>query len=272
MKFVIENYSNNKTTQPLYLHTGLDNQENISATLYENNTRSLFDMLDSTNPEYFITHASLLKRDHIEYCKQNNNIKLIISVQNLQKKDIQNLDQVLHDNDINCPILFLNSNVIPKIKHRNIIRLMDCADSNLSKQKAIVNYKLNRAYVVDQVHNIEDKTPYHVLSTNMELKDKVDICLPEIHLSALYSKYDEIIFLDIKDNVPQSFFDAILLGNKVIYKSDDSDTNTMIENIFKHLTPRNINECNFQELKQLVEEKHTEKNRVKTLISQLPKA
>jgi hypothetical protein len=261
MKFVIENYSNYSNTQPLYLNAGLNDIENIESLIYETNSRSLFDFLDIHKPDYLITHANFFKNDHMLYCKDNKNLSLILSVQDLEEKHIHNIDNILNQNNISCSLFFLNNNVIPKTKHRNTIRLLDCADSNLSKQKSNLKYKIDRAYVINKFHNIEDKNPYHLLSTNIELKDKVDICLPEIHLSSLYANYNEIIFLDIGDYIPQSFFDAILLGNKVSYISENKEINIMMQNVFK----------DSKDLKNLVCEKHTEKNRVKTLLSQLPR-
>lgn len=261
MKFVIENYSNYSNTQPLYLNAALNDIENIESLIYETNSKSLFDFLDIHKPDYFISHAGILKSDHILYCKENKNVSLILSVQDLTEKDIHNIDHILNENNINCPLLFLNNNVIPKTKYRNTIRLLDCADSNLSKQKSNIEYKIHRGYIINKYRDIKDKNPHHLLSTNIELKDKIDICLPEIHLASLYNNYDELIFLDIENHIPQSFFDAVFLGNKVSFVSQNKETIDMMQSVFKD----SVN------IKNLIIEKHTEKNRVKTLISQLPK-
>lgn len=261
MKFVIENYSDYSSTQALYLNSSFNKIENTKSFLYEPNSMSVFDFLDIHKPDYLITHANFFKNDHMLYCKDNKNLSLILSVQDIEEKHIHNIDNILYQNNIDCRLLFLNKNIVPKIKYRNIIRLLDCADSNLIGKKTNIQYKINKAYVVNKIHDIEDKNSYHVLSTNIDLKDMVDICLPEIHLSSLYANYNEIIFLDIGDYIPQSFFDAILLGNKVSYISENKETNIMMQNVFK----------DSKDLKNIVCEKHTEKNRVKTLISQLPK-
>lgn len=270
MKFVIENYSDQYHTQPLYFHKELVDQGH-EATIYETNSSSVFDVLDRTHPDYYITHARLLKNDHIYYAK-NNKIKFLINVQHLTFQDINNLDGILHQNNIDCPFFFLNLNAVPKVKHRNIIRIMDCADINLLDQKSNIKFQIPKAYMVDSSQNVDDKCPHHIISNNLELRETIDICLPEIQLGLFYSNYDEIIFLHSDNYITQSFFDSIMFGAKTYFLSNSADIKDMFNSVFKDIDLSYDKKfTNFEELRELVKEKHSPKNRIKTLLSQLPK-
>lgn len=278
MKFLIENYANSSQTQCLYLNTILNSHDSCKSFLYNSKERSMYDVLDKFSPDYFITHASLLKNDFVVYCKQEKkDIKLLLNIQGLSNDNVAQLDISLQANDINCPILFttINSSLLPKIKHRRLLQLLDAFDPNLTRSKKIATYQLPKAFFVLNQHDIDEEVPYHIITINDKIKKYADICIPEVYMSTLYSNYEEVIFYDINNYIPQSFFDAIAMGNKVYFKSENKDTIEMINNILKPEKSLNYDDedklQDFTNIKKYVLDKHSGQNRVKTLLSQLPK-
>jgi hypothetical protein len=110
------------------------------------------------------------------------------------------------------------------------------------------------------------------------MKDSVDFCLPITMLSSIYSKYEEIIFTEISNSLPQYFFDAIYHGEKVYYDIVDEAKSKLADEIvgsvlkvgngLNYNNPDKITD--FTDLKKHIEEKHSSLNRTKTLLSQLP--
>ena len=92
----------------------------------------------------------------------------------------------------------------------------------------------------------------------------------------MYKNYDEVIFEKIENFITQSFFDALHQCNKVYYEYAASEVEESIRKIFKLegnvLDYNNESRLdNFESIKSIVEEKHKPINRVKTILSQLPK-
>jgi len=277
MKFIVENYSDPTTTQPIYLHEALNKNQEHSSILYEPNTQSVYDILDKHKPDYYITHLNMLTQDFISYNKyENQNIRLLLNVSNISNNDIIAIDSQLKYDNINCPLLFSNidQKKLPKLKNRRILTLCDAADNNLDMITLNFKYHMNKAYFICDKFEHKDNSPHHIISNNQNLVKTADIILPEYQLASLYRYYDEVIFCGLKDHIPQSFFDCLLAGCKAYYISDNQDIICLINTILKPDGSLNYLDNNrmtdFANLHQYVKEKHCGQNRAKMLLSQLP--
>lgn len=285
MKFLIDNYAEYNNTQALYFHKHINEYEQHSAHIVSNHNMSLYDLFDTFSPDVYITSAHKLSKDSILYLKENQKdkqIKLAISIQGIKNSDVLSIEEILNKHGVNCSFFFLNSSskTLPFVKKTNIVRIHDCADLNLELNLDI-DFKLDRAFIVDQntTNKLRSGT-YHAISLNPALNGKVDFVLPINLMSAIYKKYDEIIFTDMEDYIPQAFFDAILRGNAVYYQIDNKQHEKVVDEMmaktFNCEDRLNYNSSNrlstFDDLKALVIEKHSSQNRTKTLLSQIPNA
>lgn len=280
MNFVIENYITNQNTQPVYLGKSINKTEGNRAFLWSPNVVSLYDIMDQTNPDFFITHIYKISKELVHYINNNETkTKILLCVDGAPEDSIVAMENLLLDKNIKCAFFFGSSKEV-KTRKTRYVTLLNCYDAEIQKTNSILDYKIRKAYIVNKVEDIvitTSKDTYHYLSTEESLKEHVDIMLPEVTLSLLYKNYDEIIFKNIKDTIPQAFFDAICMGNKVYYHNNETnpDIDEKIENILKPEKSLKYEDpdkmTDFTNLKKYVEEKHTCYNRTKTLLSQLPK-
>lgn len=280
MNFIIDNYTTNEDTQALYFHNSLSSFGHKSK-LFDPKKESLYDVFDTHNPDIYITHGYRVSQDLIHYLHNNDKIiDVLINIQSMKLDDVNNLSNFLFKNNIHSSFFFLNvdQNDLPKIKDRNIINVLSAADTNLLNQKPSIEYKMKKGVIVNDKSQIKDyKCPHHYISTLDSNKDFVDFMLPEIVLAPLFKCYETIIFRNFNGHLPQSFFDAIMFGCNVYFDLDDKQkqesVNTLISKLLKLDKVLDFNDENklkdFNELKAFIMEKHTNLNRVKTLLSHI---
>lgn len=274
MKFLVQNYSSEDNTQALYLARGLSEQEGYSGVLW-NNSCSLYDIMDKEKPDYYITSAFMLSTDFIHYAKNHLifEMKLLLNVDGVSQDIINNIEISLENNKIKCPFFFShNKNV--KTKNVRFININNAYDAYLS-HKSNIKYKIDKAIIASSKNHIQEyEGSYHVLSQNKDMVEVADIVFPESQLCSLYHNYKEII-VNIDDVIPQVFFDALMYGDKVYYKSPNKEIKNDIKKILRtdsildYEDPNKTND--FSDIKKTVAERHSSRNRVKTLLSQLPK-
>lgn len=276
MKFLIENYASAEDTQCLYFAHDINMHEEHSAKVW-NSTSSIYDVLDTIRPDYFISHIFKLSKDVVHYMKHaESKMKLLVSVESASDAIIESAEKAILNQGINCAFFFGSRNV--KTKKIRFVRINHAYDSNLQTQNTQVDYSIDEAIFIDSKDDVvllNKEISYHYISNNKELDGVADIVLPENSMYHLYKNYDRIIFRNIKDVVPQSFFDAIMCGNKVYYESNDDNVHESMKKLFKQEKSLNYNDNDkledFTNLKSYVKEKHSNQNRTKTLLSQLPK-
>lgn len=277
MRFLIENYASYESTQPLYFHKHISDMPEHTSMIRTGG--SIFDVFDLFKPDVYISSANKLSRDVVMYLVENKDkdIRLVVCVDGLNNEEIQNLDSVLKSNGVECQFFFSTVN-IPETRRTRVVQIKNGADINLEKSLKI-DYNIQKALIVNKPSQIKNyEGTYHVISTNPQMKDNVDLCLPITMLPSIYPKYEEVIFTDLSTNLPQCFFDAIYSGSRVYYDILDSEKSKKIDeaidNTFKIGNILNYNSkdklLDFADLRKKVEEKHSSINRTKTLLSQLP--
>jgi hypothetical protein len=278
MKFLINNYSSNNQTEPMYLNAGINLITGMSSFLWNGQQISAYDAFDLMKPDYFITHIDNLPMDCLSYMKNNKNIELILNITGTQETNINNVVNILEEHDIKSAFFFTNSdNIDIKLKNINIITIGLGADvffaaGNNNK----LNYRINKGVFINnksQVKNLDGT--YHHLSHENNMQGYADIVLPIYGISNIYKNYDNIIFKFFGTIIPQTFYDSVFYGNKVYYEIEDSVLANNINEKFKKIFKINYDICNnenvdFGSLKDKIKSKHTCLHRLKSLLSQLP--
>ena len=159
-----------------------------------------------------------------------------------------------------------------------MVNIANAHDININENTNSVEYNIDRGIFVNSTDDLKKYSgSYHYISNNQKLKEKIDIVLPTHMLIPLYKNYKEIIFTNIEnDNIPQSFFDAIMLCDKVYCENLTKETDEMLKKFFKlgdysfdYNSQSRLE--NFAQVKAFVKEKHLPINRAKTILSQIPK-
>lgn len=280
MKFLIENYSNDVSTQPLYFNKHINETQGYKAFIRHNNA-SLFDIFDTIKPDVYITSINTLSKDALLYLQENQNIKLLISIDGLQEDNFINLDRILQSYNVQCHFFFSSRDKSYSRKHR-FVTIRNGADINI-KQDLSINYRLNKCIVTQKDNQKVDYKKkytgaYHVVTSNQSLVATADAYIPITLMPSVYRMYDEILFVDIDSDIPQAFFDALYYGNKVYYDITDENIATRVReaiaNIIGNEYILDYNDTNktdnFVDIKNVIRDKHTALNRTKTLLSQLP--
>ena len=271
MKFLIDNYTTQYNTQPIYLYTEINNLNTCSAAL-RNPAQSIYDTMDSLSPDVYITHAGLIKQDFIQYMQENptKQVDVVISVEGMDNNEIDKVDSGLSALGIKCKFIF-SSNSISTKNYTSVV-IPNAADRNIVKDPGI-NYKIDRAIFVLSKEDIKEyDPPYHIISNNNNLADTVDICAAELYLASIFSNYNEIIFENLSPKFSQAFFDALLFCDKVYYTSDDprveANINKMLGlDVNLKYGSKNMLE-DFTQVKEVIKSKHLSINRLLTLVSQ----
>jgi len=278
MKFLIENYANYLGTQALYLNKALREHEGVETMLWDGSSCSVYDIMDAYKPDYYITSADRLSKDFAHYVTNNEKkIQLLLNVDNISQNDITTLDQSVVDAGIDC-CFFFSSKYNVKTKNMRLVNLANAHDVNIDTTKNNLSYNVDKAIFVNSETNLKKYSgSYHYISNNKKLKESIDIVLPSHMLASLYKNYKEIVFTGIEcDYIPQSFFDAIMLGSKVYCENITQETDEMLKKVFKlgdssfdYNSSSRVED--FTTIKTLISEKHLPANRAKSILSQIPK-
>ena len=279
MKIAIENFSTTEDTQCLYLSDAF-NSLGHESIIFDQTKNSIYDIFDSYKPDIFIAHAFRLSNDLLHYIENNNyDVDILLNISQVPAKAVVDFDQFFDEKNITSSFFFTSSDSknLPK-KNRNILSLRHAADTNLLKINPSIIYSIDKAVFISEKIDIKDYgETYHTITNNLQLKDIVDIYLPEMSLAPLYKFYKEIIFTDFNGFFPQAFFDAIAIGTKVYFDIVESqkieELNRELNKLFKedvNLIYSDENKLtNFTQLYNIVLEKHTPINRAKSLLSNI---
>lgn len=276
MNILIDNYSNYSSTQSLYLHHHISQMPEHDCQ-FRNTNMSIYDTMDSINPDVYITSAQLLSKDFILYMKENTDkdIKLLLNIQTVPNNEVIEVEKALIDNGMKNVLFFSSYCDEPPITRKiKVLKLLDAADENYIVNKDL-NYKIDKLIVVSSPHQIRKyEGTFHVTTSNQEIRQDVDFCLPINLIGGLYSRYEEVIFTDMSNNIPQMFFDAVFAGNKTYYDLPGHDWPQQVKEMFNTIfgvgdtldyKSTNILQ-DFSEIQKEVKTKHTSSIRTQELL------
>ena len=265
MRFLIDNYASNDSTEPYYLNATLNNIEGCVSHIWNRNIGA-YDIFDMTKPDIFIAQKDKISMDAARYISENKNIGMIINITGFTNNELLDLENVVSKHNLSVPFVFNNGFDKLKSNKINVVNILRGSDIYLLPVEKL-EYKIDKAIIVQNKSQIDHKYSgtYHYLSTNDNLVNEVDIVQPVMRIQNIYANYSEIIFKPFYGVVPQIFFDAILNHSNVSYECDGSEKSK--------LTIEKINSIlgeDRSEWQKVVKSKHTCLNRTKSLLSQLP--
>ena len=270
MKFLIQNYVNAMFTEPLYFNAVLNEIPGCESKLWEKDKISAYDIMDEYQPDFFIGHAGMIPVDMLTFfSKEKPKAQVILNITGAGPEQYGIIQKSIVNYGVSCAFLYVNYSDHSYVSDiLNIVTILHGADpffENTDNNKFNID-KCFMLYRKPEQNIVYDKS-YHVASTvNIE---GIDFALPTMSMGNLYRNYDEIEFMGMQTIIPQSFFDAIYYGNKVIFNYGDNPQSKMLhDEICRVFKVKDLSDSD--KIKQIVKTKHTAYNRVKTLLSQLP--
>ena len=261
-------------------------QEAFQAEI-RNKEMSLYDSIDSYDPDFYYLEAGMISQDCLNFMKDEKKVTFLIGISDLLDKHVQSLDNIIKEFNVNCKLFITNkfnhvSNVKTKKNKKNIFRLMEGYDDGLSKSNIpCPDYSFSKFIYSDEPHGkttepTEGNSVFHRISCIPQKNPKIDISLNCMLTSQLIKNYKEGIVY-IKDYIPQIFFHSVMNNEKTSFYSDSEKSeqtiNVIIRKIFDLDEKTSMifkeNNCNQEQIRKSILEKHTSINRVGRLLSQL---
>ena len=284
MKFVIDNYSDINCSQALYLQSHINSMDEHECIL-NNSQAPFFDVMDSFNPDVYISSWKTINMDIINYIKGTKNApSLMINIESAKSGSLRKMFEILKDNNIKYKMFHQNES--PFWDHatkKESIRVLNAVDINIDisskiKWKNKINYLLI-CRDKEEIKNLDlsflhNKT-FHIYSSD----GGGDIHTSIISVAkTMLHNYENIIITGINENLDQIFFEAMYRGDRVYFLETKDKVKAVEEKIHKIFK---TDECfnfldkdrttDFSVIKKSIELKHTSLNRSKTILSQVLK-
>jgi len=280
MKLVIDKYSTDSISQPEYLARGLQ-EVGDHQVLLNDFSQTMFEMLDSFNPDAYITHCETLSRDTVCYIQDSEkNIPLFICNDGAKYGSSKNTFEALKNMNINHRV-FYNKTVNKEVLFMpdNAIPLLPAVELGLLDESKKWSKKFDTLIVTEGQESLDkldikiNEDHYHIFPT----EGLGDLKVPAgFHYANLIQNYNQVLFTNLDDGLDEFFFQSIIYCDKVYFYSENKaeKIDDMIKKIFKIEESLDYNNKNkiqdFSKLKKNTKDKHTNINRVKTILSQLP--
>lgn len=277
MYFTIFNYSSPSFLQPLYFKSQIDSIDGCASSII-NNTNNVYEVYDKGQPQYSILNAGMSLNDFIHYNKHSGSkVKHLLNIDYIKDQYIPDLQAfVKHEKDFECKLIFSTN-----FKHKNIkfdapyVHIGNCVDTNIKASNK--TFDIDKAVVV---RTKEDKKKYEGTCHFMQINNgqdegEVDFSVNNITAGKLLCNYKEVVVRNIDPNIiPEVFFNALYFGNAVYFDNDENSeaVDEVLRKMFKvsHSFDYNKKEIyDKPKIIQVIEEKHTPKNRIKQLLSNL---
>jgi hypothetical protein len=273
MRTLIQNYVNGESTEASYVAETLSR---IGVEVFPwADGMSAYDKLDTVKPDLVIAHYMFLTRDIIRYLSGKPSISLILNITGVQQHEIESIEDEIISKKINCPFFFTNmSNEANKIRTKTVKlhSIMNGADIFLGLQGSAPKYKIDLAVMSDysvgsRLSGFKDEAKsWHVISTSPDM-ESADIVVSLHQAALLYRNYNNVVVTTESGKIPQHFFDAVLYGNKVSFKSKYETQDSVAQEDISQL----LGQDNKGWKNKLVN-KHTCLNRVDKMLNKLGNA
>jgi hypothetical protein len=267
MKAIVQNYVTAFSTESMYITETINRISGCSAAYWKNNI-SAYDIFDTVKPDIFFTHASFLKRDTVEYLSNNTNIECIFNITGLNQDVVNNVNNLIKDQNIKCPLLYtneLNKSLKSKINLQYIPLAFDQYNPIINE---IPDYKIDLGCfsISKEVSVPEEFKTYHILGSvsNADIKSTI------LEIPSLCTRYKNFVIYDDSNIVSQAFYTSLYHGTPTYYHTSNEKIKQAIKNITKSENTFDINskeEYQWKDIQEQIKSKHTGANRVKTMFS-----
>lgn len=267
MKALVQNYVTVFSTESIYLTETINRIDGCSAA-YWNNNISAYDIFDTVKPDIFFTHLSFFNTDSVQYLSENKNIQCVFNVTGLTQEVIDNANLILKDKGIDCR-LFYSNEIKRELKsdiNLQFIPLGHDLNTPVSSEIPDFNIDLGVFNLVNKDVKVPDNfKTYHILGPG----EDVDIQATILDLPSYCGKYKTFVIRDRSKMISQALFTSLYHGVPTYYH-DNKEVCRVVEKILKiekSLDFENMQDHDWESIQDLVKERHTCKNRVKSIFS-----
>jgi hypothetical protein len=209
-----------------------------------------------------------LKKDTVEYISSNTNIECVFNVTGLNQDIINNINNLIKDQNINCPLLYtneINKTLKSKINLQYIPLGFDPYNPIINQ---IPEYKIDLGcYSINKEVKVpSDFSTYHIIgsSQNADIKSSI------LEIPTLCTKYRNFVIYDDSNIVSQAFYTSLYYGVPTYYQTNNEKIKQAIKNITKSENTFDINnkeDYKWEDIQEHIKSKHTGINRVKAIFS-----
>lgn len=292
MKILFHDYSNELSTEPMYLFEALS-QCGINPMIWRDPRQSAFDVFDMAKPDVFITHAQTITADIVKYLSASPKIDLVINVTGMSETQLKSVEDFITEKKISVPLLISNHLTYkPKPKTSlNLHRLLPACDifyrlpkppelsgGPMCKEAIISNEycaELEKFLIDERTRSesMETFRQYHLVQmTSGDKSEHFDIKTNLRSVHTLFHMYETICIAGSSDFcLSQLFFDTVLNAQEMSVIAHDKDN--FYSGLQELFTESEINTDDRaaikEEMKKQVKQRHTPFHRAATLLKLL---
>lgn len=266
MRILIQNYSSEYTTEPLYFMECFK-RVGIDAHLWADSNVSAFDMFDTVRPDVFVGHFAYLTEDVVKYLSQNKNIKTIINITGTNSQQLKGITDTFTAMGLENPVLFTNNFAHPH--GESVHKILPSLDVFL--QAVQPQFKIPLAVIANDKNEVvdefvKDKEVYHLISYgNKEAWSDYQTDIRNFW--GMSACYDEVTLIDDgMISTSQFFFQATMLCNKFSVTSQSAEQRDAFQEILSMLFSAEETEDSVETvIKKQIVKNHTCFNRASQL-------
>lgn len=226
MKILIQNYTNNVSSRPIYLDHAAKSSQCAQTFLWNKESVSTYDVMDGFQPDVVLIKYTHLGKDLIKYVLQEKPVPLVVDITGASQEIINNLEsQIAQFNvPVKCFLTETPEALDTTTKKIKTVHVIPGADVFLGKTE-LPAFKLEGCVI----GRIETKSfanccnrfkSYHKVlvrdQKNQGNKVGFDIEGNVMFLKSVYDRYGEVILNgDLKFVLSQLFFDSIISCEKM---------------------------------------------------------
>lgn len=274
MRILFHNYSNEVTTESLYLFQALK-QSGLDAHIWADKRVSAFDVFDSVKPDVFVSHYRNVTPDVMKYLDQAPNIKLVLNVTDISETQMKDVESYLTAKGIEVPFVFTNHfNYKPRpVTKLKCERLYPAFDLFRIRQHTVPplckEAILSTQYDDFLKQELEKREVYHLVQVTEGDKDEnFDLRVNASSIQELSQYYHNFTLCGNTDFVSsQLFFDLNFNAHNItVNVSDEDNFNRFLGDIF--MDSGSVEDMGRQ-IKNQLKSRHTPFHRAATFLKYL---
>jgi len=242
MRILFDNYTTLASSESSYLHRVL-NQSGIESAYWADKRISTYDILDSVQPNVFVTHYRSITQDLLTYLQNNNKVDLVLNIGGIAGNEMSSLEGMIKELNIKCPLVFSGDIKPVKPKELKFEEMLPAADLFFPITPPAQSNTVSCGVVCQSKNDlvtdfIKDKEVYHLLgvTSQKELSPELDLAVDIRGMCEITHIYNQVVLVgNIRFVTSQLFFDALLRANKcsvITSPSEESEWSNHLQRIF----------------------------------------
>ena len=269
MRILIQGYQTADSSQCDYFSDRLNRMDGVTCGVWSGEG-GLYEVMDNFKPDAYVAHLANFDNDMFTYIKDADTTplkKLILVANNCKHQSILESDKILKGLGYDAHTYITNNLSHLSKAPENTVYLSAAADMTAVELESI-DYDINTLVVIDKQEELGEAPlgTYHTMSTNSEMKGKVDICLPLIQFSALLKNYKNVSIRTNSHVLQQIYYDAVMSGCNVTIDSSNSHCKDRLLQLISQLKKDQ------DSVRDTVLREHLSQHRAEKLLSLIPAA